>query len=74
MAGVDPRSVQGLLGHKTIQMTIRYAHLAPKYQLAAIQRLCQTEAESDESSQRLTRTKADTSVSGTTNVNVVRMQ
>lgn len=43
MAGVDIRTVQELMGHKTIQMTVRYAHLAPKHQLAAVQRLCDTE-------------------------------
>ena len=42
MAGVDLRTVQGLMGHKTIQMTVRYAHLAPQHQLAAVQRLCDT--------------------------------
>ncbi len=42
MAGVDLRTVQELMGHKTIQMTVRYAHLAPKHQLAAVQRLCDT--------------------------------
>jgi hypothetical protein len=36
MAGVDLRTVQELMGHKTIQMTVRYAHLAPKHQLAAV--------------------------------------
>lgn len=40
MAGVDLRTVQELMGHKTIQMTVRYAHLAPKHQLNAVQRLC----------------------------------
>lgn len=42
MAGVDLRTVQELMGHKTIQMTCRYAHLAPKHRLAAVQRLCDT--------------------------------
>ncbi len=42
MAGVDLRTVQELMGHKTIQMTVRYAHLAPKHELAAVQRLCDT--------------------------------
>lgn len=28
MAGVDIRTVQELLGHKTISMTVRYSHLA----------------------------------------------
>ena len=32
MAGVDLRTVQVLMGHKTIQMTMRYAHLAPEHQ------------------------------------------
>jgi site-specific recombinase XerD len=43
MAGVDLRTVQELMGHKTISMTVRYGHLAPQHQLAAVQRLCNTE-------------------------------
>jgi len=39
MAGVDLRTVQELLGHKTISMTVRYSHLAPKHTLAAVERL-----------------------------------
>jgi len=39
MAGVDLRTVQELLGHKVIAMTVRYAHLAPKHTLAAVERL-----------------------------------
>jgi site-specific recombinase XerD len=39
MAGVDIRTVQELMGHKTISMTVRYAHLAPKHTLAAVERL-----------------------------------
>jgi integrase len=42
MAGVDIRTVQELMGHKTIQVTLRYAHLAPQHQLEAVQRLCDT--------------------------------
>lgn len=39
MAGVDIRRVQELLGHKGLQMTVRYSHLAQKHTLAAIERL-----------------------------------
>lgn len=39
MAGVDLRTVQELMGHKTIAMTIRYSHLAPSHQKEAIERL-----------------------------------
>jgi len=39
MAGVDLRTIQELMGHKTIQMTCRYAHLTPSHQLAAVERL-----------------------------------
>lgn len=42
MAGVDLRTVQELMGHRTIQMTVRYAHLAPKHRLDAVQKLCDT--------------------------------
>jgi site-specific recombinase XerD len=36
MAGVGLRKVQELMGHKTIAMTCRYAHLSPKHQLDAV--------------------------------------
>jgi len=39
MAGVDLRTVQELMGHQTIAMTQRYAHLSPEHKLAAVQRL-----------------------------------
>lgn len=39
MGGVDLRTVQELLGHKCIAMTVRYSHLAPKHTLAAVERL-----------------------------------
>ena len=57
MAGVDLRTVQELMGHKTIQMTVRYSHLAPQHRLAAVQRLCDTEAVQNGSSD----TRSDTS-------------
>jgi len=55
MAGVDIRTVQELLGHKTIGMTVRYSHLAPKHTLAAVERL-------DAPTEQLTDTATDTNV------------
>lgn len=37
MAGVPLKTVQELMGHKTIQMTARYAHLAPEYLRNAVE-------------------------------------
>jgi hypothetical protein len=39
MAGVDLRTVAELMGHSSIQMTMRYAHLAPQHNRAAVDRL-----------------------------------
>ena len=39
MAGVDIRTVQELMGHKTLTMTLRYSHLSPEHQLDAVKRL-----------------------------------
>ncbi len=36
LAGVDVRTVQELAGHKTITMTMRYAHLAPEHKRRAV--------------------------------------
>ena len=39
MAGVDLRTVQVLMAHKTINMTLRYSHLAPDHLKKAIESL-----------------------------------
>ncbi len=39
MKDVDIRTVAELMGHKSIQMTMRYAHLAPEHKLIAVERL-----------------------------------
>ncbi|MGH9599816.1 MAG: tyrosine-type recombinase/integrase, partial [Terracidiphilus sp.] len=44
MAGVDIRTVAGLMGHATIGMTMRYSHLAPEHSQAAVDRLVSSEA------------------------------
>ena len=36
MAGVDITTVKELLGHKTLTMTMRYAHLAPSHKVKAV--------------------------------------
>jgi hypothetical protein len=39
MKGVDLRTVQEVMGHKTLAMTLRYAHLSPGHQMDAVRRL-----------------------------------
>jgi integrase len=39
MSGVDLMTVKELLGHKTIKMTLRYAHLSPFHKMKAVQSL-----------------------------------
>jgi len=62
MAGVDLRTVQELMGHKTIQMTLRYSHLSPSHQRQAVERLVPQNGEQARLIQEGTGTKTDTSV------------
>jgi hypothetical protein len=55
MAGVDLRTVAELLGHRTLQMVMRYSHLAPEHQVSAVDRLVGARNERD--------TKSDTGTS-----------
>jgi len=36
MAGIDITTIKELLGHKTLTMTLRYAHLAPSHKTRAV--------------------------------------
>ncbi|MHB2016963.1 MAG: tyrosine-type recombinase/integrase, partial [Candidatus Xenobia bacterium] len=39
MQGVQLRTLQELLGHRTVQMTLRYSHLSPEHQHSAVAKL-----------------------------------
>ena len=39
MRGIDPRTVQKWMGHRDLTTTLRYAHVSPDHERAAIQRL-----------------------------------
>jgi integrase len=41
MSGVDIKTIQELLGHKSIEMTLRYSHLAPSHKSRAVELLDQ---------------------------------
>ena len=66
MKGVDIRTVQELMGHKTIQVTLRYSHLAPQHQLEAVQRLCDTVTAQSEATDTRTSTSDLSSVAPAT--------
>ena len=52
MAGVALRTVAELLGRRTLQMVMRYSHLAPDHQAPAVDRLVKARNQRD--------TKSDT--------------
>ena len=39
MSGVDLKTIQELLGHKSLEMTLRYAHLSPDHKRKAVDNL-----------------------------------
>ena len=63
MGRMDLRTVQELMGHQTIAMTCRCAHLAPTKQLGAVERLAEiNQAYKEGKSETPTGTKTDTGV------------
>jgi integrase len=62
MKDVNLTTVRELMGHKSIQMTLRYAHLAPKHLAAAVAVLCEP-SKATNSQKTSTDTKTDTSAS-----------
>lgn len=48
MKGVDIRVIQVLMGHKTIAMTMRYAHLSQKTLQDAVDKICENTIQNDQ--------------------------
>ena len=65
MAGVDLRTVAELLGHRTLQMAVRYSHRAPGHQVAAVDHLVKAGNRRD--------TKSDTWSSAAKTIKLIKL-
>ncbi len=65
MAGVDLATVKELLGHHSLEMTIRYSHLAPAHKAAAVAKLAAALTVCPEATPRVATAGAVTTVSET---------
>ena len=53
MGGVNLRTVQTLLGHKDLRMTMRYSHLSPEHLREAVTTLERTLAATDKKAESM---------------------
>ena len=53
LAGVDLATVKEIMRHKTIEMTLRYSHLAPAHKKAAVEALARSLAGSVEDGEKV---------------------
>jgi site-specific recombinase XerD len=80
MAGVDLRTVAELMGHKKIEMTMRYAHLAPAHKMNAIEKLSEFNRKSEgfailnAPARERTDTRTDTGQNGSLGTDSVNVQ
>jgi Phage integrase family len=70
MVGVRLRTIAELMGHKTIQLTMRYAHLAPAHQLAAVECLVSQPSVGSAAQAEPSDTTTDTSTESVSHVRV----
>jgi integrase len=53
MAAIDIRTIAQLMGHRTIQMSMRYAHLSPDHTLDAVNRIAKRAADTVADTEKL---------------------